>query len=252
MCNTAGTTDGIAVVCERRLDDPLNRVQSMPHIVERHGARNWIVGGAMSSGGIMLDWFGRRFYAHLADPYLVVSDEAACVPVGAEGLIVLPYLLGERSPINDPDARSVFFGISETHTRAHLARAVLESVAFAVRDVCEAITEVGAEIAEVRIAGGASRSDVWNQIKADVLGRSVLVPSVADSGMLGAAIIAGWGIGCFADLADAAQTMVKFRAKLEPNQDHHAVYSRLFNFYRGLYAHLKSDFAGLAQMRRAH
>lgn len=251
LCNTVGTTDGVAVVVAGAINDPRNRVQSIPHILERQGTRDWIVGGAMSSGGIMLDWLARRFYNHVTDAYGLINEEAASVPVGAAGLTVLPYLVGERSPINDPHARAVFFGVSETHTRAHFARAVLESVAFAVRDVCETLVEVGAEITEVRLAGSAARSDVWNQIRADVLGYCVLVPETADSSLLGAAIIAGWGAGCFEELAEAAQRMVKFRAILEPHPDHQAVYAKRFGLYRNLYAHLKDDFAELSQLTGA-
>ena len=250
LCNTVGTTDGVALVWDRALDDPLGRVQSMPHIVEMEGRRDWIVGGAMSSGGIMLDWFVRRFYEHVRDPYPAVSEEAASVSVGAEGLIALPYLVGERSPINDPNARGVFFGVGERHRRSHFARAVLESVALAVRDVCEVVKEAGGEITQIKVAGGASRSDVWNQIKADVVGKPVLVPSVSDSSLLGAAIIAGWGSGLFGGLAEGAGAMVHYRARFEPSRKHHALYTELLKFYRDLYGHLKDDFARFAQLRR--
>ncbi|HKZ80661.1 MAG TPA: FGGY-family carbohydrate kinase [Pyrinomonadaceae bacterium] len=248
LCNTAGTSEGVAIVWHQPLSDPEQRVVSIPHIT----GRDWIVGGAMSTGGIMLDWFSRAFYDRVTNPYVAVAEEAKSVTAGAEGLIVLPYLVGERAPMFDPDARGVFFGITGNHTRAHLARAVLESVAFAVRDVCEVIQEMGAEIGEVRVAGGGARNDVWNQIKADVLGRRVLVPEIAESGLLGAAIIAGWGTGYFANLADAAQTMVKFRAVLEPNPRNQAVYTALFELYRSLYMHLKVDFATLCQLKRTH
>ncbi|MDE0392331.1 MAG: FGGY-family carbohydrate kinase [Rhodospirillales bacterium] len=250
LCNTVGTTDGVALVWDRPLEDPLGRVQSMPHIVERRGKRDWIFGGAMSSGGIVLDWFVRRFYEQVTDPYRVVSDEAASAPVGADGLLVLPYLVGERSPINDPDARGVFFGVGEGHRRSHFARAVLESVALAVRDVCEVIQEAGAQISQITVAGGASRSDVWNQIKADVIGKPLLVPSVSDSSLLGAAIIAGWGAGVFGNLSEGAETMVQHRARFEPNWTHHAHYTELLQFYRDLYRNLKSDFPRLARWAR--
>lgn len=246
VCNTVGTSDGIALVWDRPLSDPQGRVSAMPHVT----GRDWIVGGALSSGGLLLEWFVQRFYNHAPHPYEVVTQEAGSIPAGAEGLMALPYLAGERSPIFDPQARSVFFGIAETHTRAHFARAVLESVAFAVRDVCQVLLEVGAEIEEVRLAGGAAQNQVWGQIKADVLGRPVLIPELADSGLLGAAIIAGWGVGEFENLSDAAEKMVRFRARLEPNPQHHATYTQLFEFYRDLYTHLKDDFARLAELNQ--
>ncbi len=246
LCNTAGTSEGIAVVWDQALTDPQMRAVSIPHIT----GRDWIVGGAMSSGGIMLDWFVREFYDHVDQPYAALVNDAGVVPSGAEGLLALPYIVGERSPILDPEARSLFFGISERHSRAHFARAVLESIAFALRDVCAVIQEMGAEITEVRVAGGGARNDVLNQIKADVLGRPVFVPEIHESGQLGTAIIAGWGIGCFASLSEAAQSMVKFRAVFEPRPDKHSTYTELFTLYRRLYEHLKIDFATLARLNK--
>jgi xylulokinase len=246
LCNTAGTSEGIALVWDKPLNDPHGRVLSIPHIT----GDGWIIGGAMSSGGIMLDWFVRSFYDHVDSPYVAVVNEADSVKPGANSLIALPYLVGERSPIFNSNARSVFFGITEKHTRAHFARAVLESVAFAVRDVCEVIEELGAEIAEVRVAGGATQSNVWNQIKADVLGRRVLVPEISESSLLGSAIIAAWGTGHFSNLAEAVESMVKFRSALEPDPEKHAAYSQLFALYRSLYVHLKDDFATLSELHK--
>ncbi len=245
-CNNVGTSEGISLVWDEPLRDPRGRVHSIAHIT----GHDWIVGGAMSSGGILLDWFIRRFYDHRANPFEQVEKDITTIPAGSDGIVALPYLVGERSPILDPHARCVFFGIGERHTRAHFARAVLESVAFAVRDVCEVMKELGAEIDEVRIAGGAAHLDAWSQIKADVLGKRVMVPLIPDAGLLGGAIIAGWGVGRFADLAAAAEKMAKFRAPLEPNMEHYARYSDLFKLYRGLYAHLKDDFAKLAELNR--
>ncbi|RMG52091.1 MAG: hypothetical protein D6723_09360, partial [Acidobacteria bacterium] len=122
LCNTVGTSDGIALVWDEPVNDPAGRVYAMPHVI----GRGWIIGGALSSGGLLLDWFVRRFYNHLARPFEEVEKEARSVPPGAEGVIILPYLVGERWPLFDPHARGVFFGLAESHTRAHLARAVLE------------------------------------------------------------------------------------------------------------------------------
>ena len=246
LCNTVGTSDGIGIVWDQPLSDPKGRVHPIPHLT----GRDWILGGAMSSGGIILDWFVRRFYDGIPNPFELITKEVNSVPIGAEGLIALPYLVGEQSPIFDPHARAVFFGITERHTRAHFARAVLESVAFAVRDVCEVVREMGAEIEEVRLAGGAAHNRVWSQIKADMLGRRVLIPEIADSGLLGTAIIAGCGVGCLGNLSEAAEKMVKFQAILEPNPDNHAMYTQLFEFYRSLYVHLKADFVRMVELNK--
>jgi xylulokinase len=245
-CNTAGSSEGFALVWAEPIADAQQRVLSMRHIA----GSDWIVGGAMSTGGVMLDWFGRQFYGESSNPFAAITSEADSVPAGAGGLVVLPYLIGERSPILDPNARCVFFGITNTHTRAHLARAVLESVAFAVRDVCDLIQELGAETSEVRVAGAGGSNGVWNQIKADVLGRSLLVPEIAESGLLGAAIVAAWGMGTFASLETAARSMVRMRAALEPDPEKHAAYTEIFDLYRSLYQHLKDDFVTLSAIHQ--
>lgn len=246
LCNTAGTSEGIAVVWDKPLSDVQMRAVSVPHVT----GTDWIVGGAMSTGGIMLDWFAKQFYPQADNPYLEIVNDAEKIPAGAEGLIALPYLVGERSPIMDPQARGLFFGISEIHTRAHFARALLESIAFAVRDVFEVIKEMGAETTEIRVGGGGARLDTLNQIKADVLGQPVLIPEVTESSELGAAIIAGWGAGFFTDLSTAAESMVKFRATFQPDARRHAIYNELLALYRRLYDHLKSDFATLSRLNK--
>lgn len=246
LCNTAGTSEGIAVVWDKPLSEPQMRAVSVPHVI----GKDWIVGGAMSSGGITLDWFVRQFYPQADDPYIAMANDASAIPAGAEGLLALPYLVGERSPIMDPQARGLFFGISEIHTRAHFSRALLESIAFAVRDVYEVIREMGVEMTEIRVGGGGARMDVLNQIKADVLGQPVLIPEVTESSQLGAAIIASWGANSFTDLSTAAEAMVKVRTVFEPDARSHAIYNQLFALYRRLYEHLKIDFATLSRLSR--
>jgi xylulokinase len=245
-CNTVGTTDGVCVVWDQPFNNAAGQLYCVPHVIDGY----WLFGGAMSSGAIMLDWFVRRFYDGVPHAFEAATREADSVPAGANGLIALPYLLGERSPHFDPQARGVFFGVSEKHTRAHFARAVMESVAFAVRDVSECLEQAGAEIKEVRLSGGPAHNQVWAQIKADVLGKPVFVPEVADSGLLGSAIVARWGLLKFGTLSEAVEAMVKFHAALEPRPELHALYTRWFEIYRSLYVHLKGDFAKLAGLHR--
>jgi xylulokinase len=191
---------------------------------------------------MLVDWFARQFYGGIADPIELITQEASSVRAGASGLLALPYLAGERSPIFDPHARGVFFGIAETHTRAHFARAVLESVAFALRDMYEVIREIGGEIGEARLAGCVARNPIWGQIVSDILGRRVLIPAVADAGLLGAAILAGYGVELFSTVEDAARRMVKLRSCLEPNPENLERYDGSFELYRNIYTHLKDDF----------
>jgi gluconokinase len=199
----------------------------------------------MSSGGLFLDWFARQFSGSDRQPFDAIFKAADSIPVGANGLIALPYLTGERAPIFDPRARGVFFGITPAHTRDHFARAILESIGFALRDLCEAIVEIGGEIHEVHLAGAAARSRVWAAIITDTLGKRTLIPEVAESSLVGAAVLAGFGVGRFETIESGTQSLVKFRTSLEPNPESHAKYSQLMELYRNLYAHLKDDFNSL-------
>ncbi len=190
-CNTIGTTNSFAVVWNQPLQDASRRVGP----VRQPCGSNWVIAGATSSGGNWLEWFARSFYPDTRDGLSLVTKEAATVPAGADGLLALPYLEGERAPLQDSQARAVFFGISERHRRAHFAKAVLEAMAFAVRDVYEVLQSVGAIATEVRLAGPAARDTMCSQMRADVLGLPVLISEFSESGLLGAAMIAAVGTG---------------------------------------------------------
>jgi xylulokinase len=233
-CVTTGTSGGVAVVTDRAIADPRRRVGSLPHLI---GDR-WVLAGPMSSGGNVVAWFAGQFYPDEPDAIARLSRDAASIAAGADGLIALPYLIGERAPIDNPGARAVFFGIGEAHTRAHFARAVLESVAFAVLDLCEVMREAGARFDEFRLAGPAAHNATWNRIRADVLGRPVLVPEVADSALLGAAILAARGAGIVDDFEAATGAMVRVSDILEPDQNAHSVYRSRLPFFRDLYRRL--------------
>lgn len=243
LCNECGATAGVALCWDRPLLDPKNRVQSVLH----PAGKGWIVGGAMSTGSKLLDWFKEKFYP-AGSTIAGVVDEAEGIAAGSEGLIALPYLMGERAPIYDANARGAFLGIAPHHTRAHFARALLEGVAFAVRDTCRAIEEIGGEIYQVRLAGGGAKSYLWNQIRADVLGKSVLVPEVLESALLGSSIIAAAGLGIYPSLEKAMGEMVKIGYQIEPDQARHRRYSELFQIYCGAYGNLRESFSRLNEL----
>ncbi|MFQ6014977.1 MAG: FGGY-family carbohydrate kinase [Anaerolineae bacterium] len=207
----------------------------------------WYIGGPISTTGKALQWFRDNLLGSDED-YSSLVQRAAKVPVGSEKLIFLPYLAGERSPIWDPAARGVFFGLSLSHRADHFARAVLESVAYAIRDVVDRIEEAGGHIEELRVCGGQARSQTWNQIKADVTGKVVVVPEVTEAEVLGAAIIAGKGVGVFDHFVEGTEQMVRIRGTLPPDGDRHQVYSELFALYRDLYLELRPLFQRLSQL----
>jgi xylulokinase len=172
---------------------------------------------------------------------------AADAPPGAAGLLCLPFLAGERSPIWDPTARGAFIGLTFQHGPAHLARAVLESTAFELRLLTDAVLSGGTRIDELRVCGGQARSRLWNQIKADVTGLSAHVPRLPEVALMGDAICAATGIGLYPDLLQAGEAMVHIAQVFDPNPALRGVYDELFAVYRAAYGALKPFFEPLAR-----
>ena len=164
----------------------------------------------------------------------------AAVPAGAEGLLFLPYLEGERAPLWDPHARGALIGLRTTHSTAHVLRAVLEGVACSVRHVLAAAeAHGGGRAREVRVAGGGARLSLWNQIKADVAGRPFVPCRVTENGVLGAAILAATGVGLYPSVTAAGEAMVQLDAPVLPTAEHQTTYDRLFQRYTALYPRLR-------------
>lgn len=208
-----------------------------------------IVGGAMATLGKALNWY-RDLVASPETSFHDLIEGAMTTPPGADGLIFLPYLAGGRAPIWDPQAKGVFFGLTLQHTRHHLARAVLESVAFAIRHLAERLFEAGARVGEMRVCGGQAQSASWNQIKADVTGFPVAVPQVVEAALMGAAVLAGVGAGLVPDITAGANQMVRINSVLEPDPKRHQHYTRLYRVYERLYPDLYDAFHQLDEITR--
>jgi xylulokinase len=192
------------------------------------------IGGAMAATGAALDWLaGSVLGGSIPIPQLLA--EAADVAPGADGLVFLPYLAGERSPLWDPHARGAFVGLTLRHGRAHLARAVLEGAAFAIRHVAEPVLDAGLPVSVMRACGGPAADDGWNQIKADVTGFPVEVPRSRETAAVGAAIIAAVGVGAHPDTPTAIRAMASIGRRFEPDPDREAVYDRVFEDYVALW-----------------
>jgi xylulokinase len=226
--DTGGTSGGFAVVWDSVPDGTGAAV--WPSVV----ANRWVLGGAMSSTGKAFDWLAGLLDGDPRD-LAGLAHEALSVAPGADGLVFLPYLAGERSPIWDDEARGVFAGLRLDHGRAHLARAVLEAAALAVRHVAEPIRARGVEVREMRVSGPAAASPDLAQLTADVIGLPVAVPRVAESAALGAAILAAVGVGSYPDLPSAMRGMCSEVAHLHPREEFRAVYDELYDIYRALY-----------------
>ncbi|MBA2300902.1 MAG: hypothetical protein H0W22_09060, partial [Chloroflexi bacterium] len=192
------------------------------------------VGAAMAATGRALDWFRDAMVGGDVTTERLLA-EAAATPPGADGLVFLPYLAGERSPIWDPTATGAFAGLTLSHGRGHLARSIIEASALAIRHVATPMLAAGVTVTAMRACGGPARSDAWNQVKADVTGFTVLAPDVLETAVLGSAILGAVAIGANSDVRSAIRAMTRIDHRLEPRPEHAETYDRLFAAYTGLY-----------------
>lgn len=172
-----------------------------------------------------------------------LTKEAEDIPVGSDGVIFLPYMAGERSPIWNPDAKGVFYGLSFDKTRGHMVRAVLEGVAFSLEHNLRTAAEIGVEAEVLNAMGGAANSRLWTQIKADVTGKTIQVPASDTATALGAAILAGVGCGIYRDYEEAVQKTIAITRVQVPDERNHEKYKRSMELYLQLYDDLKGTFS---------
>lgn len=206
----------------------------------------YLLGGSMVAVGAALDWYRRNFAPELEFPAL--TQLAATSDAGAQGLLFLPYLSGELQPINDGNARGVFFGLNVSSEPRHLVRAVLEGTAFAIAHNLLVAHEAGATISEIRAVGGPSKDPLWCQIISDVTNRPVGVLEDNPGAPLGNALLAAAGVGLIEDVAKVAARAARVSRTYEPNPEHRERYDGLFDLYRSLYPQLREPFAELAAL----
>lgn len=168
-----------------------------------------------------------------------LDREAEAVPPGCQGLVFLPYLAGERSPLWDIHAKGVYYGIDFSKTRAHFARACMEGVAYSLRHNLEVAQEAGASAGTLRAMGGAANSRLWTQIKADITGKAIQVPASDAATSLGAVLLAGVGVGAYRDFDQAVAATVRVTREHTPNPEHRQAYEQGYRLYRQLYEDLK-------------
>lgn len=217
----------------------------------------WLTIGAINGVGSSLRWvrdtFGEAEQREAdrtgKDVYDLLTAQAAQAPPGSKGLVFLPYLSGERTPIWNPYARGVFFGATLGHNRNDFLRSVLEGAALAIRHVVEILeTEHGLDLTDLKIGGAAAGSHVWNQIIADVLGKKVISCSGTHVEVLGAAILAGVGVAAYNDYDEAFEQTVTTDFVFQPNTEAHATYDQLFPLYKELYLDVEPYFERLAKL----
>lgn len=237
--NITGTSEHIGAIVER--DYRVPELVCAPFLPGRK-----LLYGVTSCGGGSLEWYRQAFRRKFAS----LLQEAKRVPAGCDGLLFLPYLEGERAPIWDPLASGAFIGIRSGHGEGHFVRAILEGVAFSLRQVLELVdcrASTGSD--PLVVSGGAARVALWNRIKADVLRRVVTVPRDPHAGVLGAAMLAAVATRRHSCCDEAAHAMVRFKGRVEPNPDCARLYGDSFERYCRLYPALRGWFAGAANGR---
>jgi len=250
--NYVGSSSWIAVTAEQPLYDPRMRTFTFVHL----DPKLYFPTGTMQCAGGSFDWLERLLRGEACPErsrrgetrlYDEMSTAAASVEPGARGLLFLPYLIGERSPYWNPLARGAFVGLTMSHGRAEMARAVLEGVAFNLKMILDAFLEQGAAIQTMRLIGGGARSALWRQILADVYGLPILRPALlAEATSLGAAIAGGVGVGLFPDYS-VAHELVRVEEGERPNPAHSQRYAALYGFFQQTYTALEPIFEQLAE-----
>jgi xylulokinase len=237
-----GTGAGVLIYTDQPLRHPAMGLNCLPHTV----AGAWEMEGIALAAGAAYKWFrdvlGTAEKAAASsigiDAYDILNAEAALAPPGAHGVIMMPSLVGAGAPNWNPKVRGVMLGLTMSTDKKDLARAVLEGICLELRWIIEAAEQLGTRITEVRIGGGAAKSRLWNQIAADVYGRSAARTEVSETGLVGASICAGVGVGMFSDAHQGAKAMVRVVERFEPNPDYRAMYDEMFEIYKEAYVAL--------------
>ena len=202
--------------------------------------------GVTQAAGLSLRWFRDQFGAGKddgRDPYERLSDEAATVEPGCNGLLWTPYLMGERTPHLDPSARGAMVGLTASHTRAHVIRAILEGVAFSLRDSFTLFGEMGVPVNNIRLGGGGARSRLWRQIQADVYGKEVEIVEAEEGAAYGAAILAAVGARMWKSVDEACAAVVRVAARVKPAKDNIPTMDKNYQAYRKVYGATHSIFS---------
>lgn len=246
VSSTIGTSGVVFAHVDKATIDKAGRIHTFCHAVPNA----WHVMGVTQAAGLSLKWFRDNFCASEmetanllgVDPYILMDQEALSVTAGANGIFYLPYLMGERTPHLDANAKGVFFGLSAIHTKKDMLRAVMEGVCYSLLDCMEIIKETGITVKEIRASGGGGRSNLWRQMQSDMFSCEVKTINSSEGGALGVAILAGVGIGLWSSIEEACSQIIKVKSSINPNDDATAVYRKGYQTYKQLYKNLKELF----------
>lgn len=235
---TIGTSGVVFAATAKPELEPAGRIHTFCHAIPNR----WHVMGVTQGAGLSLRWFRDQFGAGKEDgrdPYERLTEEAAQAPPGADGLLWAPYLMGERTPHLDPKARAAFVGITAQHTSAHVIRAIMEGVAFSLRDSLTLFQQIGVPIESIRLGGGGARSPLWQQIQADVYGQPVELIEAEEGAAYGAALLAGVGIEHWKSVGEACEASVRVKETVSPNPQVATLMNQRYEEYRKLYPALR-------------
>jgi xylulokinase len=236
---TIGTSGVVFAATGRPALDPKGRLHTFCHAVPGR----WMVMGVTQAAGLSLRWFRDQFGVNVNDQlesYESLNREAAKAPPGCDGLLFAPYLMGERTPHLDPAARGALVGLTVSHTRAHVIRAILEGVAFSLRDTFTIFQEIEVPAKTIRLGGGGARSALWRQIQADVYGQRVETVEAEEGAAYGAAILAGVGAKAWPSVDAACDAVVRVAGSVTPNAENTIVMQKAYAAYRRIYPAMKS------------
>ena len=252
LSTSIGTSGVMFVHSDQVKIDPLGRIHTFCHAVRG----KWHQMGVNLCSGGSLQWFRNTLCGEMVaqakrqkrDVYDLMSEEAAAAPVGSQGLFFLPYLSGERTPHADPDARGCFVGLTLAHTRGDMIRAVMEGVAYSMRDSLEIIRDLGVPVKQIRASGGGSRSPFWRQIQADAFGQKVCTIQSEEGPAFGVALLAAVGAGEYKNIQEACKAVIQLSGETTPNRKAKMHYDRAFPVYKQLYNSLKEDFKTIGRI----
>ncbi len=236
---TIGTSGVVLAATDSPALDPGGRMHTFCHAVPGR----WLVMGVTQAAGLSLRWFRDQFGVnsdHQPESYEKLTSQAATVPPGSDGLLWAPYLMGERTPYLDPNARGMLVGLTASHTRAHVIRAILEGVTFSLRDTFTLFAGINIPVKTIRLGGGGARSPLWRQIQADIYGQPVETVEAEEGAAYGAAILAGVGAKAWPSVDAACSAVVRVAGRVSPNPSACATMENAYARYRRMYPAMKS------------
>ena len=241
---TIGTSGVVFAATDRPALDPQGRLHTFCHAIPGR----WHVMGVTQAAGLSLRWIRDRFgmvsgaQDQGRDPYDILAEEASSAPAGSDGAFWAPYLMGERTPHLDPNARAALVGLTASHTRGHIIRAVMEGVAYSLKDTFTIFDEMNIPVTSIRLGGGGARSPLWRQIQADVYAHEVEIVAAEEGAAYGAAILAGVGAGAWSSVDEACDKVVRVATRIAQHPSDSKTMQQGYRAYRKIYPALRQVF----------